>query len=132
MLFCSVLSVFYYPILEVKNPLISVNVFSSKLQTGETVNKEKVLLNTTNIVPKLFSQTFLISFSPSCLFIILHSNFESTDPSSILLCQHESILKGPCHDHAICYLFTKLKLVFTATKFQNNDPVLLLKTIFTH
>ena len=55
MLFCFVLSVFYYPTLEVKNPLISVNVFSGKLKTGETVNKENVLLNTTNIAPKLFS-----------------------------------------------------------------------------
>ena len=31
------------------------NVFSSKLQTCETVKKENVLLNITNMAPKIFS-----------------------------------------------------------------------------
>ena len=95
------------------------NVFSSKLQTCETVKKENVLLTSQTWHPKF--SVFSNSFSPSCLFIIFPSNFENTDPHSILLCQHESILKGP--GHAICCLFTKLKFAFAKTKFQNNGPV---------
>ena len=60
MLFCFVLSVFYYPILKVKTLLLVVNVFSSKLQTGETVKKENVLLNITNIAPKIFSLFYFL------------------------------------------------------------------------
>ena len=57
-LFCSISILLSY--FKGKNPLISVNVFSSKLQTGETVKKENVLLNITNIAPKIFSLFYFL------------------------------------------------------------------------
>ena len=64
MLFCFVLSVSYYPILKVKTLLLVSMSSVVKLQTGETVKKENVLLNITNIAPKIFSlfSTFFFSF----------------------------------------------------------------------
>ena len=57
-LFCSISILLSY--IKGKNPLISVNVFRSKLQTGETVKKENVLLNITNIASKIFSLFYFL------------------------------------------------------------------------